>query len=79
MLRHLLAEYAHNAWAGWMRYLFSQGEYNTDGSFTIPQIYVERWSRQMNTAYENLPKTEQSSDLDEADKIIDIIIGKYSK
>jgi hypothetical protein len=72
-LREQLAEYAHNAWAGWMTYLFSKNIVNPDGTFTIPAEYVERWYRQMQTAYQELPENEKQSDLKEANEIITIV------
>lgn len=72
--RELLAAYAHNAWAGWMRYLFSKSISNADGSVTIPPELVQRWQRQMNTAYADLPDEERESDRQEADKILSIVI-----
>jgi hypothetical protein len=71
-LREALAEYAHEAWAGWMRYLFSNGTFNEDGTWTMPKWRVERWTRQMNTPYQYLPENEKPSDREEADKMIAI-------
>jgi len=70
-----LAAYAHEAWAGWMRYLFSLCTHNKDGSVTIPKEQVERWIRQMGTAYEGLPEDEKQSDRVEALKIMRIFLG----
>lgn len=70
LLRVRLAAYAHMAWAGWMRYLFSVSPANEDGSVTIPFAYVSRWARQMNTMYDDLPDNEKWSDLVEADKML---------
>lgn len=72
-LRQSLASYAHKSWAGWMVYLFSKCTRNADGSVTIPKESVDRWIRQMNTDYRDLPTSEQKSDNDEADKIIGIV------
>ncbi len=72
-IREKLAAYAHTAWSGWMRYLFSKGVYNPDGSWTMPAWAVERWTRQMNTPYSELPTSEQASDLAEADQMLGII------
>lgn len=69
-LREALAAYAHEAWSGWMRYFFSRGEFHADGSFTIPAMCVERWQRQMNTAYADLPEGEKESDRAEADRML---------
>ncbi len=67
-----LAAYAHKAWSGWMKYMFSKGIENPDGSIIIPADLVERWSRQMNTPYKDLPAEEQISDVAEAHKMIAI-------
>ena len=68
----LLAQYAHNAWSGWMKYLFTKGRLNKSGSFTIAKDSVDRWQRQMNTDFYNLPDTEKESDLKEAKTILDL-------
>lgn len=73
MLREKLAEYAHEAWSRWMRYLFSKSIVNSDGSVTIPASLVKRWARQMDTDYPMLPSSEQQSDILEADKMLSII------
>lgn len=72
-LRVKLAAYAHSAWSGWMKYMFSKCHLNDDGSMTIPSDSVERWTRQMNTDYYDLPISERESDLKEADQILDIV------
>jgi len=72
MIREKLANYAHKAWSGWMKYMFGKGHYNVDGSFTIPQNLVERWTRQMNTPYAVLPENEKESDRKEADEMLSI-------
>lgn len=72
-IREQLAAYAHEAWAGWMRYLFEKSSLNADGSVTIPNWAVLRWKRQLSTPYAELPESEKASDLDEADKILRII------
>lgn len=64
-----VAKYAHEAWAGWMKYMFDKSTRNEDGTITIPQWAVERWERQMNTPYAKLPTAEQKSDIEEAKKI----------
>lgn len=70
-----LARYAHDAWSGWMSYLFSRCRRNADGTMTIPRWAVDRWSRQATTAYDSLPESEKQSDRDEADKIFDMLTG----
>ena len=72
-IRDDLAKHIHNEmWAGWMQYLFSKGKFTADG-FVIPQSLVIRWVRQMCTDYEALPDNEKTSDLEEADQIIDLV------
>lgn len=76
--REALAEYAHTAWSGWMEYEFSKcirvvdNEGNTTG-LIVPQWAVERWTRQMNTPYDELPENEKTSDREEADKMLAIM------
>lgn len=78
-LREALAEYAHTAWSGWMRYMFNNcgGEVDSKllstGAAIIPQWAVERWQRQMNTPYANLPESEKESDRADADKMLEIL------
>jgi hypothetical protein len=72
-MREKLAEYAHAAWSGWMKYLFEKSTVNADGTVTIPAWAVSRWQRQMNTPYEALPANEKESDGVEADRMIAIM------
>jgi len=71
--KELLAQYAHDAWSGWMEYLFSKSIHNDDGTVTIPKWAVDRWKRQADTKYDDLPEQEKMSDRDEAMKMIEII------
>lgn len=71
MTEHL-AEYAHQAWAGWMNYLFSFCE-DFEGNKIIPKAKVDRWTRQVNTPYFNLPEEEKHSDRYEAKRILEIV------
>lgn len=73
-VREALAAYSHDsAWGGWMRYMISKGALNEDGTWTMPVWAVERWTRQMNTPYADLPELEKESDRAEADKMIAIM------
>lgn len=71
-LRERLAEYAHDAWSGWVEYRSKKSVLNEDGSMTIPKWAVDRWARQASTEYEDLPQDEKLSDRDEADKMLAI-------
>lgn len=72
-LRHELANYAHEAWRGWMRYLFELSKDSPNGEVVIPAPLVQRWTRQINTAYDHLPEAKRDSDLREADKMLEIM------
>ena len=71
-LREQLAAYSHEAWSQWMRYQFDKCGRNIDFYF-IPIGFVERWTRQMSTPYDQLPESEKKSDRDEADKILALL------
>jgi hypothetical protein len=71
--REQLAAYAHEAWSGWMRYLFSLSTYPDSSGAKIPGELVERWLRQLNTPYIDLSEAEKDSDRAEADKMLDIV------
>ena len=73
LIQEKLADYAHNAWCGWMNYMFSKGTFHDDNTFTLPSWAVERWRRQAATSYDELPESEKNSDRKEADKMIELI------
>ena len=35
--------------------------FNKDGSYTIPKEYVDKWTRQINTSYDELSEQEKDS------------------
>lgn len=70
-----LAAYAHDAWSRWMRYLFSRCSKVKGGGRKIPAALVKRWTRQMSTAYRDLPEDEKKSDRDESRLVMRIFIG----
>lgn len=72
-IKEKLAEYAHNQWSGWMKYLFEKSTKNEDGTVTIPKWAVDRWERQMNAPYIELSEQEKESDRKEADGMINIV------
>ena len=82
LIREKLAVYAHEAWSGWMKYLFEKaipykaGEVQAyKGAVIIPEWAVKRWKKQMNTPYADLPEDMKPSDRDEADKMLAILNG----
>ena len=68
------AAIAHEQWDGWMKYMFGRCKTAEDGSVSIPGDLVERWTRQMNTAYADLPEEEKASDRVEAQKYMDWLL-----
>jgi hypothetical protein len=64
----LHADLEHEIWASWMQYMFSKGEFNPDGTWTMPAWAVERWARQMNTPYYFLSESEKESDREQVRK-----------
>lgn len=73
LIRVPLADLCHEQWSGWMKYLFDKSIKNKDGTVTIPKWAVDRWERQVNTNYYDLPKEEQESDLKEADRFLNVL------
>lgn len=81
-LREALAAYAHEAWSGWMRYMFENGGSvmtdNIEGEELIYWVMsmgsFQRWQRQMQTPYAGLPESEKASDRAEADKMLALIL-----
>ena len=58
-LQEKMADAIHDQWSGWMEYLFDKSEEKSNGSVVIPRWAVERWTKQMNTKYDDLTKEEQ--------------------
>ena len=72
-LIELLADYEHDRWSRWQKYLFSKCIINEDGSLIIPKEFVDRWTSQMHTDYSNLSNEEKESDRKEARNILSIL------
>ena len=53
--------------------MHDQGHLNDDGSLTIPQELVRRWTEQMSTPYSGLSETEKESDREQVRHYIPII------
>jgi predicted nuclease with TOPRIM domain len=79
-LREKLADYAHEAWSEWLTSLLDRsksvmipgaGEEVEAGIF-IPQEFVTRLIKQIETVYKNLPEVEKKSCLKEADRIMSV-------
>lgn len=65
-----VAAIQHDQWSGWMEYLFSKCRKDPSAvdDYIIPEEFVVRWRRQMNTAYKDLPENEKDSDRKEAER-----------
>lgn len=72
-LRETLAEYAHTAWSGWMKFLFEKCNSGNLYTMIIPAWFVDRWQRQLATPYADLSELEKNSDRAEADKILALL------
>lgn len=68
--KDLQAKAAHDIWAHWMKYFFTQCKQNPDGTMTIASDKVARWTRQARTPFEDLPESERKSDYEIAEKFI---------
>ena len=73
-----LAEYAHEAWSGWIKYMFEKCSVleGGKGALIIPPWAVERWARQAGAPYGVLPEDEKDSDRQEARRMIAIFCKK---
>jgi len=69
-LTEALAAYAHEAWVGWMNYLFTKTHRGLWGSLNIPEWAVTHWKRQCATAYRDLAEHEKDTDRVEAETIL---------
>lgn len=65
-----LAAIEHEQWSGWMRYMFNKCEFVAVGALLIPSWAVNRWTRQMETPYADLPESEKESDRVEAQRVL---------
>lgn len=81
--REALATLCHEQWSGWMRYLFGKCEILPNGDkgdlAVIPEWAVQRWKRQMETAYADLTDAEKESDRKEADRIIAVTLTQHGR
>lgn len=76
-LREALAALAHDQWSGWTKYMFSKTSPTGEAGESIPLALVERWKRQMQTPYADLPDSEKESDRTEADRVIALLQAHF--
>ena len=68
-----LAAIEHERWSHWQRYMHEKGTRQSDGSLVIAAELVERWERQMETAYAELSQKEKESDREQVRKYLPTI------
>jgi len=88
-LRELIADLVHQTWSEWWEYQSScstrsmdfKGQQVENGTtfLTIPPTKVRRWDRQANTPYKELTPEEQKSDLEIADRYIELMYKKIQR
>ncbi len=78
-LRQQLAAIEHQRWADWQEYMFNLCQPDLDemdeptGGLVIPTELVDRWNRQIITAYAGLSEKEQASDMEQVDRYWPIV------
>lgn len=73
-----LAAIEHERWAHWQKYLHEQCEPQADGSLRIPAELVERWKRQLETPFAELPDSEQESDREQVLRYLPTVVDVLS-
>ena len=63
MMREKIAEHAHVVWQRWMGYMLSH----------FDEEHLNRWERQADTRYEDLPEHEKESDRAIADEYLALL------
>lgn len=71
-MREELAALMHEIWADWMKFMLSC----CVERYVIPVQAGRRWSRQMETPYDDLSEKEKDSDRREADKVLELFAGR---
>lgn len=75
-LQDKAAEAAHDIWAHWMNYMFAQGKFNEDGSWTMPPDKTKQWQEQAKMFFYEIVKNDmQQSGYHIAQKYIMPLFG----
>jgi len=67
------ANIEHDRWSRWQKYMFSKGVVGPDGEFHLPEEFVDRWFRQIDTKYADLSEPEKESDRKETRNYLPLI------
>lgn len=70
-----LAAIEHERWSHWQRHMHSCGLRQPDGSLLLPADLVQRWERQMATAYCDLSEAEKESDREQVQRYIEVLVS----
>lgn len=68
-----LAAVEHERWSHWQKYMHEQGQRQPDGALSLPPDLVRRWETQIQTAYADLSRDEQESDIEQVRQYIPLI------
>lgn len=68
--REIISDVQHDIWSHWMRWMFTVGTFNDDGTWTMPATKVVRWQGQMEAPYSYLTEGEKDSDREQTDKVL---------
>jgi hypothetical protein len=75
-IRFKLAIYIHEFGMRWVKHILNNTDPDlTEGSTKIPPYVVETLLEQLNTPYNKLSPRTQKFNLEQADKIIDIVLS----
>ena len=69
-----LAAIEHSRWAHWQRYVHESGSLAADGSLTIPNQLVSRWTAQIETPYSQLSESEKESDREQVRRYLPLLM-----
>ena len=78
-LTEQLATAEHERWAHWQRYVHAKAVRQPDGTLVLPADLVERWERQIATAYAELTEQEKESDREQVRKYLPLIEALLEK
>ena len=72
-LRNRLADYLHQAWAGWVGHMLASARPEDDGSVCISKEVLEAWQRRVSETVDTLPMEYAEKTREQADEIIEIV------
>lgn len=69
-IEELLADIEHDRWSRWMLWVYANGEWNADGSFTISPEKASRWLKLAEQPYAELDEPTKEYDRIEVRKTL---------